>query len=56
MNAAVRSRGKRAAVHFLRRLLRWLDPSTFFNEDASREIDRLLIENDALRERLGGRA
>ncbi len=34
------------------RICRWLAPDDFFNHDASLEIDRLLVENDALRARL----
>ncbi len=33
-------------------LCRLIDPDGFFNRDASLEIDRLLDESDALRERL----
>lgn len=35
-----------------RRLLRALFPNEFWNEDASREIDRLRVENERLRSAL----
>jgi hypothetical protein len=35
-------------------LARAIYPEGFFNEDASREIDRLTVENDRLRELLKG--
>lgn len=43
------------AIGITRGFLRWLDPTTFYNEDASREIDRLTVEVEALREQLQGR-
>ena len=34
------------------RLARWLSPDQLFNSDMSREIDRLIAENDRLRKRI----
>ena len=34
------------------RLARWLAPDLLFNSDMSREIDRLIAENDRLRKRI----
>jgi hypothetical protein len=36
------------ATRITRRFLRWLDPTTFYNSDASLEIDRLTVENERL--------
>ena len=34
------------------RIARWLAPDFLFNRDMSRELDRLIIENESLRERI----
>jgi hypothetical protein len=41
-------------LHRIReRISRWLCPGLLFNSDMSRELDRLLVENERLRELLG---
>lgn len=48
---------RRAALRLVSTLHRRLDPTAFFSSDASLEIDRLIVENDRLRELLkGGKA
>ena len=49
MNAVIKLRD---AKWFCCRLYRVLCGDRFFNRDASLEIDRLIIENERLRERL----
>jgi len=45
---------KALLIRFLRHLLRWLEPSVFFNEDASRQIDSLTVEIERLRNEKAG--